>query len=57
VNPDSGVVPLPTSSDLAQQIKTLKAANSIDTMPQLAERCRSIAEEPVTARIRRKAAT
>jgi N12 class adenine-specific DNA methylase len=45
----------PTVSDLAEKIKTLKAAHSIEATPQRVRQTQSIAEEPVTARIRRRA--
>lgn len=41
-------------SQLADKIKTLKAAHTIEAMPQRAERKHAAAEEPVTARIRRR---
>jgi cell pole-organizing protein PopZ len=44
----------PSVSDLAERIKALKAANTIEAMPQRARQKQSSAEEPVTARIRRK---
>ena len=44
----------PTTSELADRIKTLKAANSIEATPQRARQKHSSAEEPVTARIRRR---
>ena len=47
----------PSTSELAERIKTLKAANSIEPTPQRARQKHSSAEEPVTARIRRRAAT
>jgi hypothetical protein len=45
----------PTMSELADRIKSLKAAHSIDATPQRARQKHSSAEEPVTARIRRRA--
>ena len=45
----------PTMSELADKIKSLKTANSIDATPQRARQKHSSAEEPVTARIRRRA--
>ena len=42
------------ASELADQIKALKAANTIDTTPQRARQKHSTAEEPITARIRRR---
>jgi hypothetical protein len=47
----------PSASELAEKIKTLKAAHSIETTPQRARQKHSTAEEPVTARIRRRAET
>jgi N12 class adenine-specific DNA methylase len=44
-------------SDLAEKIKALKAAHTIEAAPQRAERKHVAAEEPVTARIRRKQET
>jgi N12 class adenine-specific DNA methylase len=44
----------PTVSDLAEKIKALKAANTIEATPQRVRQKHSSAEEPVTARIRRK---
>ena len=43
-------------SELAEKIKALKAANTIEATPQRTERKQAAAEEPVTARIRRRAA-
>jgi len=44
----------PSVSDLADKIKALKAAHSIEATPQRARQKHSSAEEPVTARIRRR---
>ncbi|MCC6580455.1 MAG: DEAD/DEAH box helicase family protein, partial [Phycisphaeraceae bacterium] len=44
----------PSTSELAVKIKTLKAANTIEATPQRVERKQSTAEEPITARIRRR---
>jgi len=44
----------PSVSELAEKIKTLKAANSIEATPQRVRQKHSSAEEPVTARIRRR---
>ena len=41
-------------SELAARIKVLNAANTIEATPQRAQRKQAAAEEPVTARIRRK---
>jgi N12 class adenine-specific DNA methylase len=43
-----------TVSELAGRIKALKAANTIEATPQRAQRKQAAAEEPVTARIRRR---
>ena len=47
----------PSVSELAERIKSLKAAHSIEATPQRARQKHSSAEEPVTARIRRRAET
>jgi hypothetical protein len=44
----------PTASELAERIKSLKAANSIEATPQRVRQKQSSAEEPITARIRRR---
>jgi hypothetical protein len=44
----------PSVSDLADKIKALKAAHSIEPTPQRVRQKHSSAEEPVTARIRRR---
>jgi N12 class adenine-specific DNA methylase len=44
----------PNVSELAEKIKTLKAAHSIEATPQRVRQKHSTAEEPVTARIRRR---
>jgi N12 class adenine-specific DNA methylase len=44
----------PNVSELAEKIKALKAAHSIEATPQRARQKHSSAEEPVTARIRRR---
>jgi hypothetical protein len=43
----------PSVSELADRIKTLKAARIIEAAPQRVRKKQSAAEEPVTARIRR----
>ena len=43
----------PTVSELADRIKALKTANTIDATPPRVQRKHATAEEPVTARIRR----
>jgi N12 class adenine-specific DNA methylase len=45
----------PSVSDLAEKIKTLKAAHSIDATPQRVRQKHCTAEEPITTRIRRRA--
>ncbi len=52
--PDPTTEPLPTVSELAEQIKALKAAHTIEASPERIGKRRSSAEEPVTARIRRR---
>ena len=44
----------PSVSELAERIKSLKASHSIEATPQRARQKHSSAEEPVTARIRRR---
>jgi hypothetical protein len=44
----------PNVSDLAARIKALKAANTIEAAPQRVQRKQAAAEEPITARIRRR---
>ena len=41
-------------SELAERIKALKAANTIEATPQRDRQKHSSAEEPITARIRRR---
>ncbi len=50
---EPGTAPLPESSELAERIKALKAGHTIEAAPRLG-RSRGSAEEPVTARIRRR---
>jgi hypothetical protein len=45
----------PSVSELADKIKSLKAAHSIEATPHRTRQKHSSAEEPVTARIRRRA--
>ena len=52
--PDAGEEKGPDVSELADRIKTLKAAISIDATPQRVGHKHSTAEEPVTGRIRRR---
>jgi hypothetical protein len=51
---DSGKEPGPSAAELAEKIKALKSANSIEATPQRARQKHSSAEEPVTTRIRRR---
>ncbi len=44
----------PTVSELADRIKALKAAHTIDATPHHVQRRQATAEEPITARIRRR---
>ena len=44
----------PSVSEMAEKIKALKAANNIEATPQRVRQKHSTAEEPVTARIRRR---
>ena len=46
--------PLPSVSELAEQIKALKAMHTIEVSPQRVRQKHGSAEEPVTARIRRR---
>jgi hypothetical protein len=50
--PEPGTPPV---AELAERIKALKAAHTIDTVPERTATRRIAAEEPVTARIRRRA--
>ena len=44
----------PSVSELASRIKDVKAANTIEAAPQRVQRKQAAAEEPITARIRRR---
>jgi hypothetical protein len=55
MTPEPPTEPQPTVSELAQQIKALKATHTIEATPERIGKGRSSAEEPVTARIRRLA--
>jgi len=44
----------PSVSEMAERVKALKAANSIEVTPQRDRQKHSTAEEPITARIRRR---
>jgi hypothetical protein len=50
-----GAEPAASVSDLAERIKALKAASTIETAPDRTANRQTSAEEPVTARIRRRA--
>ena len=52
--PEQGSEPPPSVSELAERIKALKAAHNIEAAPQRVRQKQSSAEEPVTARIRRR---
>jgi hypothetical protein len=52
--PEPGSEPPPSVSELAERIKALKAAHNIEAAPQRTRQKQSSAEEPVTARIRRR---
>ena len=47
----------PTASQLAERIKALKSAHTIEATPQRERQKHSTAEEPITARIRRRTGT
>ena len=51
---EQGAAPLPTVAELAERIKALKAAHTIEATPQRTGTRHASAEEPVTARIRRR---
>ena len=53
--PEPGNESQPSAAELAEKIRTLKAAHSIEATPQRIRQKQSSAEEPVTARIRRRA--
>jgi hypothetical protein len=55
--PEPGTEPQFDAAELADQIKTLKAAHTIEATPQRANKRPCSAEEPVTARIRRRTET
>ena len=53
--PDPAAKPLPPAHELAEQIKALKAAHTIEAAPQrLTARSAARAEEPIAARIRHR---
>jgi hypothetical protein len=51
---EPGIEEGPSASELAERIKALKAAHRIEPTPQRDRQKQSTAEEPVTARIRRR---
>ena len=51
---EHGADALPTVAELAERIKTLGAAHTIEATPQRSGKRRASAEEPVTVRIRRR---
>jgi hypothetical protein len=53
--PESGSEAMPSVPELADRIKALQAAHNIDPTPQRVRQKQTSAEEPVTARIRRRA--
>lgn len=52
--PEPTTEPSPTASELAEQIKAIQTSNRIEAAPERIGKRRSSAEEPVTARIRRR---
>jgi hypothetical protein len=56
-NPDPGAEPQLGVAELADRIKTLKAAHTIEATPQRTGKRPCSGEEPVTARIRRRTET
>ena len=54
--PEPGTEP-PSVSELAARIKALKAAHNIEAAPERVRQKQASAEEPVTARIRRRTKT
>jgi hypothetical protein len=52
--PEASNGPPPSVSELAEKIKALKSTHAIEPAPERAGKRRSSAEEPVTARIRRR---
>jgi len=54
VTPETGDDQQPSVSELAEKIRTLKATHSIEATPQRIRQKQISAEEPVTARIRRR---
>lgn len=56
-SPEPGKEMGPSTAELAEKIKALKSANNIEATPQRARQKHTAAEEPITARIRRRART
>jgi hypothetical protein len=54
MTPEPGAESRPSVSELAEKIRALKAAHTIEATPERVGKGRSSAEEPVTARIRRR---
>ena len=52
--PQPNTESLPRAPELAEQIKALKTAHTIEAAPERIGKRRSSGEEPVTARIRRR---
>ena len=52
--PEASAEPPPAVSELAERIKALRAANTVEATPERTARRRTEAQEPVTARIRRR---
>ncbi len=51
---EAGSDKAPKVSELADRIRAIKAANTIEAAPQRVQRKQAVAEEPITARIRRR---
>jgi hypothetical protein len=51
---EAGTESIASVSELAEQIKGLKAAHAIEAVPERTAKRQTSAEEPVTARIRRR---
>jgi hypothetical protein len=54
MNPEPGTETQSTAAELAEQIKAVKIANTIETVTERSNKRSISAEEPVTARIRRR---
>ncbi len=52
--PQATSEPLPSVAEVAESIKALRAAHTIEAAPERVGKSRGSAEEPVTARIRRR---